>query len=244
MFYSSPFNLNPMRLLVLLVVLCCCSAKGIAQKEVTYNELEKNVNTLAEGLKQDLSVSRDSLVLKNDKLFSKIDFFNENFQKTFYFKPAVTEGKISLQELPLGSYSVMFYQTDKIIVFRINRKSKFENTIQALASTMDAESSDELSNEVSLKSDIPNNVDMAFASNGPSIIDDSEGNKDRSVKRNGNVESDYSKSNVRFNSKAKSTYLEEEGMYSYNLSNLKRDHVQTREEYRSTHLRPNGKPYD
>lgn len=244
MFYSSPFNLNPMRLLVILVVLCCCNAKGVAQIEVTYNELEKNVNNLAQGLKQDLSVSKDSLVLKNDKLFSKIDFYNENFQKTFYFKPAVTEGKISLRELPLGSYSVMFYQTDKIIVFRINRKSKFENTIQAVASTIDTKSLDGLSNNTSLTSDIPDDVDLAFASNGPSIIDDSEGAIDQSAKRNGNVDSDYSKSNVRFNSKAKSTYLEEEGMYSYNLSNLKRDHVQTREEYRSTHLRPNGKPYD
>ncbi len=126
-----------MRYKLLFFGLFCFYISSHAQREIN-NDLEENVNILADNLKEKLSVSEDSLVLKNNKLFSKIKFFNDSFEKTFYFKPAVKEGKISLDELPLGSFSVMFYQTDKIIVFRVNRASRYENTIEPV-SDMDAE---------------------------------------------------------------------------------------------------------
>lgn len=207
------------------------------------NELERNVNVLASGLKQDLSVSKDSLVLENDKLFSKIKFFNDSFEKTFYFKPALKKGKIALEELPLGNYTVMFYQVDKIIVFRVNRKSKFNNTIESV--------SNKPLSDIAIKSDADYKqsvnpsleMDVAETSDDIILIDDNSQKKNRSRRKN-KLDFDYRKKRALAKAKQKQLLLTEEGMYPYDLTNTKRDHVQTREEYRRTHLRPNGKPYD
>lgn len=259
-----------MRYTVLILFFLSLNLSVNAQVDAD-NLLEKNYNVLAENLIQDLSVSRDSLVLKNDKLFSKVHFFNENFEKTFYFKPAVTKGMISLQQLPLGSYSVMFYQTDKIIVFRIDRKSKFENTIESLDVKINPDALAEANIDINrpasgidnkdlnsnpqskqslaisgsgLDLDNPNNLD--FASNGTNniMLLDNANNNNKLLKRRRNKDGVGTSENVNFRSKSKNSVLDEEGMHPYDLSNNNRDHVQTREEYRSTHLRPNGKPYN
>ena len=236
MFNNTINDLNLMRVLFIIYLIFCCNFKIVAQGS-NNNKLEKNINVLAENLVQNLTVSRDSLVLKNDKLFSKVHFYKDNFEKTFYFKPAVTEGKISLQELPLGSYSVMFYQTDKIIVFRVNRNSKFENTIESVAGS-------ELTTDISLTADLPPlNTDLASTDGGPVLFDDGQ-NRKQAVRKRTNL--DDKNKNKKFSSATvnKNLILTEDGMYPYDLSNTKRDHVQTREDYRNTHLRPNGKPYD
>jgi len=222
-----------MRFFALIFLILSCSVELNAQAEYTIdNELEKNNNVLAENLIQNLSVSRDSLVLENDRLFSKVEFYNDTFRKAFYFKPAVKVGMISLNELPLGSYTVMFYQSDMTIVFRINRKAKFENTMEALATEM---SSEDLAND--------NTIDIASTTNGPVIFDDEQTKLTRKSKKD-KLNADYQKKNFSGQALNKTLFLEEEGMYPYDLTNTKRDHVQTREDYRRTHLRPNGKPYD
>ena len=211
-----------------------------AQDEIQ-NQLSKNRNVLAKNLVQDLSVSKDSLVLTNDKLFSKVHFFKSDFEKTFYFKPAVKKGKISLHELPLGSYTVMFYQTDKIIVFRVDRRSKFDNTIKPLpANTPPGLLA---ANTPNLNVD-SNQRDLASSSEEPTIFDDDAKKSRYYRKKLDALDGEQPKNGIKSRSKSKLLVMEEEGMYTYNLSNMHRDHVQTREEYRRTHLRPNGKPYN
>ena len=227
-----------MRGVIIICLFFCCNTISIAQGAID-NELEKNINVLAKNLKQNLTVSRDSLVLKNDKLFSKIHFYNKDFEKTFYFKPAVTEGKIPLEELPLGSYSVMFYQTDKIIVFRVNRTSKFENTMESMDGS-------EVGTENLLTADIPPlvNSDLASTDTGPALLDDDAQKRAQVIRKRNNLYDNNKNKKFNSSSTKKNLLLTEDGMYPYDLSNTKRDHVQTREEYRRTHLRPNGKPYD
>jgi len=224
----------------ILVVLLCFSLTVFAQDEIQ-NQLSKNRNVLAKNLVQDLSVSKDSLVLTNDKLFSKVHFFKNDFERTFYFKPAVTKGKISLHELPIGSYTVMFYQTDKIIVFRVDRRSKFDNTIKPLPANTPP--SLLAANTPNLNVD-RNQRDLASTSEEPTIFDDDSKKKRYYRKKVDRLNGEQPNDRIKTKAKPKMLVMEEEGMYTYNLSNMKRDHVQTREDYRRTHLRPNGKPYD
>ncbi|TXD81744.1 hypothetical protein ESY86_16160 [Subsaximicrobium wynnwilliamsii] len=278
-------NLKPF--LFVLGCLLLFSASGFAQDNV-HTLLKKNINPLADRLTEELSVSRDSLLLENDLLFSKIRFFNEEqkYDKTFYFKPAVKKGKIALTDLPLGSYSVMFYQIDRIIVFRVDRLSKFNNIIKTVDKIEDPailadinfrpkaaafKRADEKSldpNQSSKFSDMAINAsDFDLNTNAqnarpPGLMDTStkgfgqSGDGDYDLASTG-LSSKIIPMDSRFGTGSKgsqngetfdsnSIYFESgrKGIQPYDLSNQDRDHVQTRDDYRSTHLRPNGKPYD
>jgi len=280
-------TMNLKQFLCVIVFLLLGLVQGFSQDNIE-TMLKKNINPLASNLTEELTVSRDSLLLVNNLLFSKIRFFNQSqdFDKTFYFKPAVKRGKIALKDLPLGSYSVMFYQVDRIIVFRLDRLSKFKNTIKtaapndpAILATMDyvpradnpnrpedttfnttqnnsftnmtAGTSDfslntnsenrtatGLSNTATTSFNMPSTEDgYDLASTGSSsnmitLLD--TGLKPDPNGQNGKT----------FGSNSMLFETERQGMHPYDLSNQDRDHVQTREDYRSTHLRPNGKPYN
>jgi len=172
---------------------------------------------LAFELNHNLSDSQDSLLLENKHLFKKVRFINKTTEKVFDFKPAVKRAKISLAELPLGKYTVMFYQADKIIVFQIDRKLPFdyipsEDTAVAVNDLED----------VDLDSDV--------ASTDVKEIDLELDRVNTSLAKN-NSDKDF-------------VAFEEKVSLTYNLSEPDRSKVQTRAEYRRTHLRPNGKPYN
>ncbi|MEM6516065.1 MAG: hypothetical protein AAF688_07765 [Bacteroidota bacterium] len=236
-----------MRKIILLLFSLLLSHVLFAQMDYSIrNEIERNYNMLADGLKQDLSVSKDSLVLVNEKLFSKIRFFNDTFDETFYFKPAVKKGMISLNELPLGSYTVMFYQSDMTIVLRVHRKSKFNNVMERLSAV--AADNGIIESDISFEAPIHADSDNDIAINDEDdlswLVDDSPKKKLKRQKNDGNLEYDAVPDKLNLFAKSKFTQLEEGKMHTYNLTVRDRDHVQTREEYRRTHLRPNGKPYD
>jgi len=108
------------------LVLFALFFSGSLSAQETYTTIRKNVNPLAFNLNHDLSSTQDSLLLENKFLFKRVRFISDQAEKVFDFKPAVMSTKIPLDELPLGKYTVMFYQADKIIVFQIERLLPFD----------------------------------------------------------------------------------------------------------------------
>ncbi|MCK8480104.1 hypothetical protein [Psychroserpens algicola] len=206
----------PINRLCVIVLFLLMSSNSFAQEEI-YTTIRKNVNPLAFDLDHNLSNKQDSLLLDSKFLFKKVRFLNKTTERVFDFKPAVKRAKISLEDLPLGKYTVMFYQADKIIVFQIDRLLPFDYE--------HAYDSDVASNELS---DVKLDTDVALADV-----------KDKDL--------DFDTPNLSMGTRGRDEEydsIEESMSMSYNLSEPDRSKVQTRAEYRRTHLRPNGKPYN
>ncbi|WP_323789490.1 hypothetical protein [Psychroserpens sp.] len=214
----------PIHGLIGLVLFALFFNSSLSAQE-TYTTIRKNVNPLAFNLNHDLSSTQDSLLLENKFIFKRVRFISDQAEKVFDFKPAVKSAKIPLDELPLGKYTVMFYQADKIIVFQIDRLLPFGSLhgleVEAIAVNepeIIAEELDVASIDAEVLSNTSDGVDLDFDATNLSIA------------TNG-TDLDY----------------ESEDMYfkkSYNLSDANRDQVQTRADYRRNNLRPNGKPYN
>lgn len=190
----------------------------------TYTTIRKNVNPLAFNLNHDLSSTQDSLLLDNKFLFKRVRFISDQAEKVFDFKPAVMSAKIPLNELPLGDYTVMFYQADKIIVFQIDRILPFD-PMHGLTTDAVALNDSEISSD-----------DHITLNDSESISDEIDG-----------VELEYDIANLNVATNGSDLDFETEVAHftkSYNISDIGRDNVQTRAEYRRNNLRPNGKPYN
>ena len=190
------------------------SSNSFAQE--TYTTIRKNVNPLAYNLNHDLSDTQDSLLLENKFLFKRVRFISDNAEKVFDFKPAVKNAKIPLDELPLGKYTVMFYQADKIIVFQIERVLPFDPMYGIESDAVALNESEVLSDDLDA-------IDLNDA-------------EDEELELN---EINFEAAN-NLDSENDIEYT----MKSYNLSDKGRDNVQTRADYRRKNLRPNGKPYN
>lgn len=193
----------------------------------TYTTIRKNVNPLAYNLSHELSNTQDSLLLENKDLFKRVRFISKKAEKVFDFKPAVKSAKIPLDELPLGNYTVMFYQADKIIVFQIDRILPFDPlsgiTTEAVALN---------ETEIQPDDDITIHDSESFSADVNDV---------------GGVDLDYDTTNLNVATKGADLDFEGEMEHftkSYNISDANRDNVQTRADYRRHNLRPNGKPYN
>ncbi len=206
----------PITRLCVIVIFLLMSNSNFAQEE-TYTTIRKNVNSLAVDLDHNLSNTQDSLLLENKFLFKKVRFLNKTTEKVFNFKPAVKSAKIPLDQLPVGKYTVMFYQADKIIVFQIDRLLPFD-----YESTL---GSDVVMNELT-DGDLDSDIALADVKDINLEFDTAN----LSLATNGDEE-DFDA-------------FENTITMTYNLSEPDRSKVQTRAEYRRTHLRPNGKPYN
>jgi hypothetical protein len=191
------------------------SNTGFAQEKV-YTKLYKNIDFRADELSHDLSASQDSLVLENKYLFHKVRFLNTTTEKVFSFSPRVKQAAVPLEELPLGSYTVMFYQEDKIIVFQIERLLPFK---------INPDVRPELK-VVNMEGAITHS-DLADTSGVIDVV----------------TKSAAPEKPVKIRNDSKYYTLRDGGYFTYNLSISDRLIVQSRAEYRRTHLRPNGKPY-
>ncbi len=114
----------------IFIFLLGMSFSASAQK--TYTTIIKNVNYLASNFVHELSTNQDSLVLESDVLFNKVRFLKDGYKKVFELPRSVYKSKIPLNELPLGNYTVIFYDMNKIIVFRLTRLLAFENHVEEL----------------------------------------------------------------------------------------------------------------
>ena len=108
----------------ILILLLFMSSSVNAQK--TYTTIKKNVNLSVSNFTHQLSTSQDSLILESDIPFNKVRFLKDDYKKIFEFPGGVYNSKIPLNNLPLGKYTVLFYDEHKIIVFRLARLLPFE----------------------------------------------------------------------------------------------------------------------
>lgn len=198
-----------------VILLFIISNTAFAQDEI-YTILHKNINRLAYDLNHELSASQDSLILNNKHLFHRVRFLNTTTEKIFSFSPRVKQASVSLRDLPLGSYTVMFYQEDKIIVFQIERLLPYKEPPNLRARITAVPVEDSIVND-----------DIASIDSGIDVI----------ANGLGSVRSKRTRKNN------KNYTLRDGGYFSYNLTITDRLVVQSRAEYRRTHLRPNGKPY-
>ena len=106
------------------IFLLLMSCGVYAQK--TYTTIKKNVNLTASNFTHQLTTTQDSLVLESDVPFNKVRFLNGNYKKSIEFSGGVYKSKIPLNDLPLGQYTVLFYDVNKIIVFRLARLLPFK----------------------------------------------------------------------------------------------------------------------
>lgn len=204
----------PLYRLSIMMICLLMSHTSLAQEE-TYTTIRKNVNPLAFELDHNLSDSQDSLLLENKFLFKKVRFLNKTTEKVFEFKPAVKSAKIPLDQLPLGKYTVMFYQADKIIVFQIDRLLPFDYEYET----------DVAMNDVS---DVNLDSDLAMADANDNDLDHDTASLGSALNT---ADKDFEE-------------LVTHVKKSYNISDSNRNNVMSRAEYRRTHLRPNGKPYN
>ncbi|MGB3607500.1 MAG: hypothetical protein WBA19_10110 [Psychroserpens sp.] len=206
------------RLCVAVVCLFMANTNAFAQDD-EFVILRKNYNPLAYDLDHNLSHTQDSLLLKNKTLFTKVRFINEENELIFDFNPAVKEAKIPLHELPLGKYTVMFYQKHKIIVFQVDKLKPFNLDASNFVDS-DLASAD--FDDLILVNDVPKSFRAI-----------NNKNADGGISRTARHASD--KNYIAF---------QEKMIVPYDLTEKDRSIVQTRAEYRNTHLRPNGKPYN
>ncbi len=262
---------------LLIIFLIFVSANALAQH--TFTTIKKNFNPDAKNLFHDLSANGDSLIVKSEFLFTKIGFLNNGNRKIVDFHPPVFEAKIPVSQFPIGDYTVLVYETDRITVFKISRLMEFDD-VELLNSDLAMNKEHILQPDVAhesiehVGSDLKraglNMVENTIAANNVDDSDfvasgDDEGSSAILNKRilnrpkaknsftnseNTNLkvaESIAGKDGVASASKNildSSVAINNGVPKSYNISDLKRDYVQTREAYRKENLRPNGKPYN
>ncbi|MCB0462970.1 MAG: hypothetical protein KDC81_09745 [Flavobacteriaceae bacterium] len=215
----------PIHGLIGLVLFALFFNSSLSAQE-TYTTIRKNVNPLAFNLHHELSSTQDSLLLDNKFLFKRVRFISDEAEKVFDFKPAVKRAKIPLDELPLGSYTVMFYQADKIIVFQIDRLLPFDPLNGIESETVALNDSEILADEIN------------FDNSNPELHNNNEVDS---------VELDFDSGNLNVATINTDLNFEEEMEHftkAYNLTDSNRDNVQSRADYRRNNLRPNGKPYN
>jgi len=218
----------PMHRLYVIVMFLCLSNFSFSQ--TTYTTLKKNINTLAYNLDHNLSSTQDSLILENKFLFRKVRISSKTTEKVYDFKPAVKRAKIPLGDLPVGKYTVMFYQADKIIVFQIHRVLPFEDLAPIYSDLAINDVNETVESEITI-ADIAEDLEDSYTA----------------INYVKDVDLDYESRNVSLASNGTNLDMEDEMAAfkeTYNISNMNRNNVQTRAEYRRNNLRPNGKPYN
>lgn len=206
------------------------SHRSHAQKE--YTTISKNINPEARSLYHDLSPQGDSLYLKSESIFYKVTFLNSLDRKVYQFNPPVLEGKIPLHDIIVGDYTVLVYKKDRIIVFHISRLLEIEKPSELIASK-----------DIKVKEDFP--IAEIPISKIPPIELATTDFAMNEINTEDNFEFELNDIKVAVND---SPVNVGEPIFSnepkpYNLSDLNRDGMQSREEYRRHNVRPNGKPY-
>lgn len=205
---------------IILVAMTMIATRANAQKQ--YTTILKNFNPEAQNLYHELSPQGDTLFLKAESIFYKVTFLNSLDKKVYKFNPPLLEANIPLHDIIVGDYTVLVYKKDRIIVFHIKRLVEIEMPETRVP-------------EMEIYAGIESGFGSVALANAPE-------QKNNQLIENIDVLSESiqlaSQENV-------GEGLPELNMArrAYDLSSLDRTGMQTREEYRRSNLRPNGKPY-
>ena len=236
---NKPANIELKVQLLSVILFFVLSVNFNAFAQHTFTTIKKNLNPDAVNLEHDLTVNGDSLVLKSDYLFDKIGFLNNGNRKVLQFNPPVFSAQVPVNQFPVGNYTVLVYESDRIIVFRISRLMEYDDVVVLSDVAMNdvtlVNSTEELTSE-----DISKIMAKVEDMSSTIVMNDVSINNDVKIESS-EVDKTSDEKSIGF---ATSITVKEEKQKGYNITNLEREGTMTREEYRKTHTRPNGKPYN
>jgi hypothetical protein len=237
-----------------------------------YSTIAKNINPDGLSLHHDLNAAGDTLHLKSDYKLYKVEFIGKDDAKTFMIEGNKSEAFIPLASVPVGEYTIAgfqiersddIYQYQKTIIFRVSRllpiPKPFEEEENFIAEVTPEIADDrpiieeetkvamlekpEPTKKKKLKTQPTPKKKTRIASTGDSsatsFVESSKKARENKLVR----KTPDKKSRM---VETKEPRLDTTEYKSYNLSTQRggRYVVQSRAEYRSQNLRPNGNPYD
>ena len=87
------------------------------QAQESYAKLEKNRNIQAKGLIHKLNTTKDTLILKSDKIINSLYTINQSYNRELDFEIDSTDYKLPLNKLSKGKHVFVARQSPMQIVF-------------------------------------------------------------------------------------------------------------------------------
>lgn len=109
---------NLIRIFIIVVLSFLLGVTLQAQEH--FATLEKNRNTQAKGLNHQLNSTRDTLILKSDKIINSLYTINKSYARELDFEIDTTAYKLPLNKLSKGKHVVVARQSPMQIVFVIH----------------------------------------------------------------------------------------------------------------------------
>jgi len=201
-----------------------------------YSTIAKNINPDGISLHHDLNSTGDTLHLKSDYKLYKVEFIGDTDSQVFMIEGAKREAFIPLSSVPVGEYTIAGFQIErsddihqyqKTIIFRVSRLLPIPPPIE-----------NEEDYIAEINPDINEDVPVIEDETEFEIVQNSVPSKNKKLQK-----SRKKKSRI---VEIKEPKLDITVYKTYDLSTQRggRYVVQSRSEYRSQNLRPNGKPYN
>ena len=111
--------MNALKILKIVVFAFLLANNAYTQSPTT--KINKNINSTAKGLYQELNTTNDTLNLKCDKEILRVSFLSHNKKKTVEVDIASKQVNVPLYHFEEGRYTVAVYTEELIIAFDINR---------------------------------------------------------------------------------------------------------------------------
>lgn len=127
-------NLIRICLIIILLIL----ANFTLQAQDDFAQLEKNWNIQAQGLIHELNSSKDTLILKSDKIINSLYAINKEYGRELDFRIDANEFKLPLNKLSKGKHVMVAVQSPVRIVFvvKISNNNPKQEPDQVISKTM------------------------------------------------------------------------------------------------------------
>ena len=142
---------NLIRICVIVILLFLLGFTLQAQE--SYAKLEKNRNIQAKGLIHQLNTTKDTLILKSDKIINSLYTINQNYSRELDFEIDSTAYKLPLNKLSKGKHVVVARQSPMQIVFVVKILKDIPKETPEELLTKDIAAIEQLNTVVSISND-------------------------------------------------------------------------------------------
>ena len=142
---------NLIRICVIVILLFLLGFTLQAQE--SYAKLEKNRNIQAKGLIHQLNTTKDTLILKSDKIINSLYTINQNYSRELDFEIDSTAYKLPLNKLSKGKHVVVARQSPMQIVFVVKILKDIPKETPGELLTKDIATIEQLNTVVSISND-------------------------------------------------------------------------------------------
>ena len=142
---------NLIRICVIVILLFLLGFTLQAQE--SYAKLEKNWNIQAKGLIHQLNTTKDTLILKSDKIINSLYTINQNYSRELDFEIDSTAYKLPLNKLSKGKHVVVARQSPMQIVFVVKILKDIPKETPGELLTKDIATIEQLNTVVSISND-------------------------------------------------------------------------------------------